>query len=86
MNYLFTRKKYLEQLYNQVYHIKYEYCNHVLVEEPENITLSVEETVRLPEAVHTHLFGKRMATLTKLQTLYLKVHFDLSRQRSSCPC
>lgn len=28
------------------------------VEELENITLSIEETVRLPEAVHTHLYGK----------------------------
>jgi len=53
------------------------------VEELENITLSIEESVRLPEAVHTHLFGKRMAAFTKLQTLYPKVHFDLSRKSSS---
>jgi len=50
------------------------------VEELENITLSIEETVRLPEAVHTHLYGKRTAALLKLQSLYPKVHFDLSRQ------
>merc|ERR1740124_520555 len=50
------------------------------VEELENITLSTEETLSLPEAVHTHLFGKNMAAFTKLQTLYPKVHFDLSRQ------
>jgi len=50
------------------------------VEELENITLSIEEVVPLPEAVHTHLCAKRTAAVLKLQSLYPKVHFDLSRQ------
>jgi len=33
MKYLVSRKKYLQALYDQVYHIKYESCDHALVEE-----------------------------------------------------
>ena len=33
MAYLVSRKKYLQHLYDQVYHIKYESCDHVLIEE-----------------------------------------------------
>jgi len=33
MKYLVSRKKYLENLYDQVYHIKYESCDHALIEE-----------------------------------------------------
>lgn len=33
MTYLISRKPYLSQLYDQVFHIKYEACDHVLVEE-----------------------------------------------------
>lgn len=33
MKYLVSQKKYLENLYDQVYHIKYESCDHALIEE-----------------------------------------------------
>jgi len=53
------------------------------VEELENITLSIEESVPISEAVHTHLFGKRMAAFIKLQTLYPKIFFDLNREKTT---
>lgn len=46
MKYLVNRKKYLERLYDQVYHIKYESCDHVLVEE---ICKIIKAKTRNPE-------------------------------------
>ena len=46
MAYLVSRKPYLETLYDQVYHIKYESVDHVLVEE---ICKIIKAKTRNPE-------------------------------------
>ena len=46
MAYLASRKKYLQHLYDQVYHIKYESCDHVLIGEVFKI---IKAKTRNPE-------------------------------------
>lgn len=49
------------------------------VEQIENITQSVEEEVKLSEAVHDHFFSKRMEPFKQLQKDHSDVYFDLSK-------